>query len=107
MTADGTNSNLFSSNADWISPCYVGADDYFANPPAADGSKVIIPDTDHISSQTYDVAWVWRSFLRGLNPIVMDWWNGTQWDPIQRAMRDIICATINISYPKIFNLFVS
>ncbi|MDT8300560.1 MAG: DUF6298 domain-containing protein [Sedimentisphaerales bacterium] len=81
----GPNSNLFSSNADWASP---GLGTYFADPPAADGSKVVIADTDHISSQSWDTTWIWRSFTRGLNPIVMDWWNGTRWDPIRRAMRD-------------------
>ncbi len=37
-----------------------------------DGRKIIISDTDHIwgVGGTYD--WVWKSFLRGLNPIYMD-----------------------------------
>lgn len=84
----GSIANLLDSPADWISP---GGDNvrqgpYFENPPAATGSKVIITDTDHIEPHTTDATWVWRSFLRGLNPIVMDWWNGPQWDPIRRAM---------------------
>jgi len=43
-----------------------------SNPPAADGRKVIIVDTDHLWGLGGDRAWVWRSFLRGLNPIYMD-----------------------------------
>lgn len=80
----GTNGNLFNSPADWISPGAEG--NYWDNPPGATGAKVIITDTDHIKSTSSDATWIWRSFLRGLNPIVMDWWNGVQWDPIRRAM---------------------
>ena len=64
------NSNLFNSPADWISPHQ--EEDYMSNPPAADGRKVIIVDTDHLWGLGGDRAWVWRSFLRGLNPIYMD-----------------------------------
>lgn len=84
----GSIENLLNSPADWISPGgeNVRQGAYFSNPPAATGSQVIITDTDHIEPNTTDAAWVWRSFLRGLNPIVMDHWNGAQWDPIRRAM---------------------
>ncbi len=84
----GSIDNLLNSPADWISPGgeNVRQGAYFGNPPAATGSKVIITDTDHVAPTTTDATWVWRSFLRGLNPIVMDWWNGAHWDPIRRAM---------------------
>jgi hypothetical protein len=93
----GTNANLSNSPADWISPGTGGT--YWDNPPPADGSKVVIPDTDHLNSTSSDATWIWRAFMRGLNPIVMDWWNGTQWDPIRRAMgRTHMHATkINLS----------
>jgi hypothetical protein len=88
--ADQTKVNepLFNSPADWISPGY--DDEIFAqgvhpmmpgspltrwadNPPASDGKKVIISDTDHYAPPTKDSAlWAWKSFLRGLNPILMD-----------------------------------
>jgi hypothetical protein len=42
------------------------------NPPPSDGSKVIILDTDHLWGVGGDVSWVWKSFLRGHNPIWMD-----------------------------------
>jgi hypothetical protein len=62
---------LIKSPADWISP---NPDhfDYKTNPPPADGKKVIILDTDHLWGVGGDVAWVWKSFLRGQNPIWMD-----------------------------------
>ncbi len=66
----GTNANLFHSPAEWISPNPEGG--YRDNPPAADGSKVIISDTDHLWGIGGNSGWVWKSFLRGLNPIFMD-----------------------------------
>ena len=63
----GSNQALFASDADLISP-NGGLD----NPPAADGSKVIINDTDHLCGICGDRVWVWKSFTRGLNPIFMD-----------------------------------
>ena len=66
----GTDENLFDSPADWISP---GPDrGYRDNPPTADGSKVILSDTDHLWGIGGNQAWVWKSFCRGLNPIFMD-----------------------------------
>jgi len=66
----GTDENLFNSPADWLSP---GPDrGYRDNPPAADGSKVILSDTDHLWGIGGNQAWVWKSFCRGLNPIFMD-----------------------------------
>ena len=83
----GVNNPLFASPADWISPGY---DDeifahgghpmapgsppshWFANPPSADGRKVIITDTDHYAPGQGDALWAWKSFLRGHHPILMD-----------------------------------
>ena len=67
----GSNAILFQSPADWISPNYDGG--YMDNPPAADGSKVVIPDTDHLWGLGGNYQWVWKSFIRGLNPIFMDY----------------------------------
>jgi hypothetical protein len=67
--SEGRNADLFASSADWISPH--GDID---NPPAADGSKVILSDTDHLCGVCGDRYWVWKSFLRGENPIFMDPW---------------------------------
>ena len=72
-------SELTNSPADWISPYASqrqGAHgqnyDYRSSPPAADGRKVIIADTDHLWGLGGNTDWVWKSFLRGLNPIFMD-----------------------------------
>lgn len=88
--ADQTKVNepLFDSSAEWISPGY--DDEIFAhgghpmapgspqshwyeNPPVADGKKVVISDTDHYAPSKGDAMWAWKSFLRGHNPILMDY----------------------------------
>ena len=67
----GTIANLFNSPADWISPNGEGG--YRSNPPAANGSKIIVVDSDHIApSEGGHRAWVWKTFLRGQHFILMD-----------------------------------
>ena len=71
------NEKLFASPAHAISPGWGGnwgdkKDDYRDYPPASDGRKVVIVDTDHLWGVGGDHQWVWKSFLRGLNPIFMD-----------------------------------
>jgi hypothetical protein len=66
----GSNQALFDSPADWISPNHDGG--YRDDPPPGDGSKVILTDTDHLWGIGGNAQWVWKSFLRGLNPIFMD-----------------------------------
>lgn len=68
----GSNDALFSSPADWISPKESRSEPYRTDPPAADGSKVIILDTDHLWGIGGNRKWVWKSFLRGMNPIYLD-----------------------------------
>jgi hypothetical protein len=94
MTAFGDsndNSALYSlpppsnrlSPANWISPHAAGFDQPAATyagtiPAAADDSKVIVLDTDHIgwnifiNDAAYTRSWVWRAFLAGHNPILME-----------------------------------
>lgn len=67
---NGSNSSLFSSNADWISPNASGG--YDSNPPSGNGTKVVVSDTDHIWGVGGDEPWVWKSFTRGLNVLYMD-----------------------------------
>lgn len=81
------NAPLYASAAEWISPGY--DDEIFANgghpmapasppsrwyadPPANDGAKVVITDTDHYAPGKGDALWAWKSFLRGHHPILMD-----------------------------------
>ncbi len=89
----GKNSTLFESPADWVSPNPKGG--YKHNPPAADGRKLVINDTDHLWGIGGNQAWVWKSFLRGHNPIFMDPYKGRvvlgkrfdpKFDPIRRSM---------------------
>jgi len=88
----GENRTLFESPAEWISPNPEGG--YRDNPPAADGSKVILTDTDHLWGIGGNQAWVWKSFLRGLNPLFMDPYDGTvignrfdtKWEPVRKSL---------------------
>ena len=102
----GSNQDLFDSPADWISPNPEGG--YQDNPPPADGSKVILTDTDHLWGLGCIPGWVWKSFTRGLNPILMDpiqpfpgidthpkWAEINQpdnplWEPIRKQMGDTL-----------------
>ena len=69
----GSMRALLESPADWISPQNDGVSgDYQNDPPAADGNKVIISDTDHLWGVGANRTWVWKSFTRGHNPIYMD-----------------------------------
>lgn len=70
---NGNNTDLFNSNAEWISPNGTGG--YQDNPPAADGRKIILSDTDHLWGIGGDRVWAWKSFTRGLHPIFMDVYN--------------------------------
>jgi hypothetical protein len=80
------NAPLYGSRAEWISPGY--DDEVFAggpppqapgappsrwlvDPPAADGRKVVVSDSDHYTLHG-DALWAWKSFLRGHHPILMD-----------------------------------
>ncbi len=92
----GTNANLFGSPAEWISPnsSAPGGCNYRDDPPPADGSKVMITDTDHLWGIGGNATWVWKSLLRGLNPIFMDPYLDArtghtldpQWAPIRKSM---------------------
>lgn len=87
-----TNAELFAGPADWISPTE------WTDPPANDGRKVVIIDTDHIGHVSR--TWVWRSFLRGHHPILMDWMRKTSpwYSPVdQDAMRKAMGQTLKMA----------
>jgi hypothetical protein len=46
---------------------------WYVNPPASDGTKVVITDTDHYAPGAGDALWAWKSLLRGQHPILMDY----------------------------------
>ena len=70
---DVGDANLFSSPADWVSP---SGSSYLDNPPIDNHGKVVMSDTDHICGVCGDRAWVWKTFMRGHNPIFMDPYDG-------------------------------
>lgn len=88
----GSNKVLFDSPADWISPNHQGG--YRDNPPPADGRKVVLLDTDHLWGIGGNQAWVWKSFLRGYNPLFMDPYDGLilggrfdpKWEPLRKSL---------------------
>ena len=82
----GSMQALLDSPADWISPQNDGtAGDFREDPPAADGRKVIISDTDHLWGVGGDRAWVWKSFTRGHHPIYMDPLRKQDWFSVSEA----------------------
>ena len=85
------NDPLWRSPADWISPGFDDAEAPFDSrwrhdPPANDGTKVVISDTDHYSPMDADAVWAWKSFLRGHNPILYDLGIAAGFDPLDPAL---------------------
>ncbi len=96
------NAALFNSPADWISPRHEQERPYRDDPPPADGSKVILTDTDHLWGHGGSQGWVWKSLTRGLNPLLMDpyqplygiqakvgaihWPDHPVWEPVRRNL---------------------
>jgi concanavalin A-like lectin/glucanase superfamily protein/uncharacterized protein DUF6298/collagenase-like protein with putative collagen-binding domain len=67
----GSNSDLFASHADWISP-----NGDINNLPVVTGSKVVIYDTDHLCGVCGNRQFAWKSFMRGGNTLFMDPYDG-------------------------------
>ncbi|TKB62394.1 MAG: hypothetical protein E8D49_01425 [Nitrospira sp.] len=77
-----SNSLLMTNPGDWTSFAATTynspTDHYSSNPPATDGTRISILDTDHIGYSLFqnDAAltrgWVWKSFTRGHHPILME-----------------------------------
>jgi hypothetical protein len=84
--------SMLASPADWISPGR--KDGYGDDPPAWDGKKVSLLDTDHVWGIGGNGPWVWKSLVRGHNPLFMDPYDGAvlgnrfdpQWEPIRRNL---------------------
>jgi hypothetical protein len=68
---------MLASSAEWISPGTRDNGYYKSDPPAWDGRKVSVLDTDHLWGHGGTAPWVWKSFLRGYNTLLMD-----SWEPI-------------------------
>jgi hypothetical protein len=96
----GQNRALFEGPADWVSPNHTPQESYKLDPPPADGSKVVVSDTDHLWGLGGTQAWVWRSLTRGLNTLLMDPWEPLKgsdlynnnhrdhptWEPVRRGI---------------------
>jgi hypothetical protein len=85
-----TNAQLLTSPAEVVGLSGIGDRNYLNNPPAADGTKIVIHDTDHIKPDYRQPDFVWKNLLRGNHPIVLDWdltdRKDREWEPIRRAM---------------------
>lgn len=70
----GSNQALYDSPADWISPNPGDDRESYREHPCADcTTKVVVNDTDHLWGHTGgDSIWVWKSFTRGLNVLLME-----------------------------------
>ena len=117
MSSGPTMGQLYASRADWVTPSASGYNKasnlYIANPPAADGRKVEILDTDHLGRVVFQSdlnlgrTWAWKSFTRGLNPIILEpipnsirngnmievensSGNTPGWSPMRRAIGDTL-----------------
>ena len=84
---------LMASPADWISP---PGKTWLTDPPANDGAKVVLVDTDHCDPWHHDPDWVWKNLFRGNQFILMDGYvdfrigspdkPDTNWDVTRQAM---------------------
>ncbi len=90
----GSNSLLFASAADWISPDgAAGPWNYRTNPPPATGRKVVLSDTDHLWGIGGTVEWAWKTLFRGHQPVFMDCYDNAvlgrsppeDWNPLRTA----------------------
>jgi len=70
----GTNSVLFNSPADWVSPNPGDSHESYRDDPSGEyRGKIIVNDTDHLWGHTGgDAVWVWKSFCRSLNVLFME-----------------------------------
>ena len=85
---DGSNADLFGSNADAVVPFAwrdAGDERWEYEAPARHTGKVVFLDTDHLWGVGGTVDWAWRSFMRGCNPLYMDPWGYEHMDPLAPA----------------------
>jgi hypothetical protein len=88
---DGRNADLLQCPAEAVVPFAwrePGDERWEYEPPAAHQGKVILLDTDHLWGVGGTVDWVWRSFMRGYQPLYMDPWGYDHMDPLAPAGRE-------------------
>ena len=96
------NAALFASPAEAIAPGRGIWGEYKGDPPPSDGSKIIFNDTDHLWGTGGNVEWVWKSFLRGLNPIFMDPIEDPKYEPVRRALGQTLAVANQINLATMF-----
>jgi len=74
--AAGDMAIMLASDADWVAPGVLDSPSWDPSaPPVNTGTKVILYDFDHFqNTQTADL--VWKTALRGHNPVVMNCYDG-------------------------------
>jgi hypothetical protein len=85
---DSGNTDLFASPADVVAPFSwraPGDERWEYEAPARHTGKVVFLDTDHLWGVGGTVDWVWRSFMRGCQPLYMDPWGFDHMDPLAPA----------------------
>lgn len=84
--------DLWASKAESVSPTlpapYMDSYAYRDDPPANVGRKVILNDTDHLWGIGGTGDWVWKSFVRGLNPIYMDPYDSAAYSEYYEQVRE-------------------
>jgi hypothetical protein len=119
MTSVGDmNEDCLKSTADWTSFGTTGwdqpKDPWTSDPPAADGHKVCLLDTDHIGWKVYmddaafTRAWVWKSLTRGHNTLLMEnlagsagWIAGRAAMGHSRRLADRVNLTTLVPHPEL------
>jgi len=92
---DGSDSDLFSSNAEWISPKDSAS---VTSVTASNGDKVILWDTDHVIGLTDEHEWIWMAVTRGCNPLYMDEWDGDYYGTDKRSTAANVKIRDNLGY---------
>jgi hypothetical protein len=88
---DPRNTDLLAGPADAIVPFawrQPGDERWEYEPPASHVGKVVFLDTDHLWGVGGNVDWVWRSFMRGYQPLYMDPWGYDHMDPLAPVGRE-------------------
>ena len=107
-----TRSSMMNTTAQMVAVCQENGAGITSNPDPlhADGTRVLIADSDHIQPRyVTDRTWAWKFFLRGYHPWFMDltqpkptWWrdgwNTNAYKDVPRSLGAIqkVAATTNL-----------
>lgn len=99
----GPYTDLTSSPGEWIAPANapVGHWRAFVDDPPVEPNKIVINDTDHTLGWTLPpVEWIWKTFTRGHNPLLMDTYNPNWY--AERKGREALITVLrqNLGYTR-------